>query len=125
MPLEEYIENENLHSLVKEHVLSITRNFDHRVHSFIKHIVMGKMSPFNVEYYHYRVEFQMRGAGHVHGVLWLKMNEIETDFEGINQVISNLRKEETLNEGEKSIMTRFIDTFISCSLNDNSVKDIV
>lgn len=67
----------------------------------------------------------MRGAGHVHGVLWLKMKDIENDFEGINQVFINLRNGEKLSEGENNIMTTFIDTFITCSLHDESVNDIV
>ena len=67
----------------------------------------------------------MRGAGHAHGVLWLKMKDIENDFEGINQVFINLRNGEKLSEGENNIMTTFIDTFITCSLHDESVNDIV
>ena len=67
----------------------------------------------------------MRGAGHVHGVLWLNMKDIENDFEGINQVFINLRNGEKLSEGENNIMTTFIDTFITCSLHDESVNDIV
>ena len=30
----------------------------------------------------YRVEFQGRGAGHIHGVLWLDMKEIRIKVEG-------------------------------------------
>ena len=30
-----------------------------------------------VEYYQYKVEFQERGAGHIHGTLWLKLDMME------------------------------------------------
>ena len=38
---------------------------------------MGKGNPMNVKYYTYKVEFQDRGAGHIHGTLWLNMENIE------------------------------------------------
>ena len=31
----------------------------------------------NVKSYTYKVEFQDRGAGHIHGTLWLKLDELE------------------------------------------------
>ena len=36
---------------------------------------MAKGSDMPVEYYNYRVEFQARGAGHIHGVLWIDMKD--------------------------------------------------
>ena len=38
---------------------------------------MGKNNPMNVEYYTYKVEFQERGAGHIHGTLWLSLSKLE------------------------------------------------
>ena len=38
---------------------------------------MGDNNPMMVEYYTYKVEFQDRGAGHIHGTLWLKLEMIE------------------------------------------------
>ena len=38
---------------------------------------MGRNNPINVDYYTYKVEFQERGAGHIHGTLWLKMDKLE------------------------------------------------
>ena len=40
-------------------------------------IVLGENNPMLVEYYTYKVEFQDRGAGHVHGTLWLKLERME------------------------------------------------
>ena len=80
VPLKEYLENENLHEMVKENILAITMNFDKRVHAFINKIVMGKKSPMNTKFYHYRVEFQARGAGHIHGVLWVDVKAIQEEM---------------------------------------------
>ena len=43
---------------------------------FIKHIVKSKGSPLKVSSYSYKVEFAMRGAAHVHGVLWINWKNI-------------------------------------------------
>ena len=48
-----------------------TRTFDRRVNSFVKEYITGNAAGMQVELYSYKVEFQQRGAGHVHGVLWL------------------------------------------------------
>ena len=49
------------HEFVRKHTHTATRNFDQRVKTFIKTIVMNSFSPLNVREYSYRVEFQMRG----------------------------------------------------------------
>ena len=62
--------------------MTATRYFQHRVKQFIRTIMMGKNNPMHVKYYTYKVEFQDRGAGHIHGALWLnldKVEEIETE----------------------------------------------
>ena len=69
--------DESLHELVRGNVLTATRYFDHRVKQFINKIVMGKNNPMHVKYYTYKVEFQDRGAGHIHGTLWLGIDDIE------------------------------------------------
>ena len=38
---------------------------------------MGKNNPMHVKYFTYKVEFQDRGAGHIHGTLWLGLDDIE------------------------------------------------
>merc|ERR1711978_347484 len=65
--LKDYLANEDLHEMVRKNILAITMNFDRRVHSFINNIVKAPSSPMKVDYYHYRVEFQLRGAAHIHG----------------------------------------------------------
>ena len=59
------------HEFIKEHVLSQTLTFDHRVQEFIQTIMMSKSTGLPVKYYSYRVEFQLRGAAHIHGTIWV------------------------------------------------------
>ena len=79
-PIRQFIEEdleESLHELVRGNVLTATRYFDHRVKQFINKIMMGKNNPMHVKYYTYKVEFQERGAGHIHGTLWLDLDAIQ------------------------------------------------
>ena len=76
-------------------------------------------------HYQYRIEFQSRGAGHTHGVLWLDLKQLESDFPGIQDIFKNIRKNEPFNDDQMVILQNFIDTFISCSLKDPSVHHIV
>ena len=54
-----------------------TRYFHQRVKLFINKIVMARSNPLSVKYYSYKVEFQARGAAHIHGILWLNMFRLE------------------------------------------------
>ena len=79
-PIKQFMDedlDESLHELVRGNVLTATRYFDHRVKQFINKVVMGKKNPMHVKYYTYKVEFQDRGAGHIHGTLWLGLDDIE------------------------------------------------
>ena len=51
----------------------LTLFFNHRVKAFLSNIVMGGGNPMMVECFSYKTEFQDGGAGHVHGVLWVKL----------------------------------------------------
>ena len=78
--LKKYLEeqvDESLHEFIRGNVLLATRYFNHRVKAFITNIMMGGGNPMMVEYFSYKTEFQDRGAGHVHGVLWVKLCKIE------------------------------------------------
>ena len=61
MPLWDFVDSlqKSRHELLHDHVMVITRIFDHRVKSFIKNILMGPgKDKFPISYYTYRVEFQ-------------------------------------------------------------------
>ena len=99
-------------------------------------IVMGDNNPMMVEYFSYKVEFQERGAGHIHGTLWLKLNMIERlirkdnndlvlgdecpqeedgeskkPFKGICSAFKKLKNMEDLSESEKKALENFIEQF--------------
>ena len=123
-PFEDYVKRESIHELVKDNVLTATRCFDQRVKTFIKHIIQGKNSPMCVKYFNYRVEFQLRGAGHIHGVLWINVDQMEKMIPGITLALTSLRLHEQLSEKQCDILADFVDRFTCCSLQ-NEVSEIV
>ena len=122
---EKYPNNRDLHELVKDNVFTITKVFDKRVRNFINEIIRGKNGPMKNRHYQYRIEFQSRGAGHAHGVLWLDLSALDTDFPGIKEIFQNIRTNAPFDIDQSSILTKFIASFISCSLEDDTVSDIV
>ena len=93
-------EQKDRHRFYKDHFLLITRIFDNRIKAFISHILMANES---VEHYSYRIEFQVRGLPHLHGVFWL--NE------------SKLLKFKRGDEFDDAKIGGLIDKLISVSLN--------
>ena len=62
LSIEEFLSaNTTKHEFIRKHCHTATRNFDKRVKSFIKTIVMNSFSPLRTREFSYRVEFQMRG----------------------------------------------------------------
>ena len=49
---------------------------------------MGKNNPMNVQKNFYKVEFQDRGAGHIHVTLWLQLDKIEKLIKAENLIDS-------------------------------------
>ena len=146
--------NSSLHEIIRGNVLLATRYFNDRVKKFMDLIVMGDNNPMMVEYYTYKVEFQERGAGHIHGTLWLKLEMIErlvrTDedhlilddedldddndgtgkekerpFKGISSAFKRLKNNEELSEKEKEALKNFIDEFTTVSTNEATVGEKV
>lgn len=78
-----------------------------------------------VQYYNYRVEFQMRGAGHIHGVLWINLKQMEENIPGITSALTSLRLHQKLDENQCTVLANFVDSFTSCSLNNEQVSHIV
>ena len=79
-PLDQFLNdnvNESKHKVIRKNVVLATRTFDHRVKAFLKEYVIGNAAGMQVEFYSYKVEFQARGAGHVHCVLWLMTDVLE------------------------------------------------
>ena len=152
-PIKQFIKEdieESLHELVRGNVLTATRYFEHRIKQFINRIVMGKNNHMYVKYYTYKVEFQDRGAGHVHGTLWLGLKKIENlmrdcsnsklrlktkeeerDTEckgwmyGLTKAFKKLRHNLPLTTEDTKSLRRFIDEYSTVSNHGNTVgKDV-
>ena len=96
---------------------------------FIKHIIKSKGSPLKVRYHSYKVEFAMRGAAHVHGVLWIDWENIDImskeDIRLIKDALNKIKNEQKIEDNERNAISKFADEFISCSLKDPRTSDIV
>ena len=120
--------DDSLHELIRTNVLTATRNFQHRVEAFKKEILRGKNNPMKIKHMSYRVEFQGRGAAHIHGTLWVNIKKIEksSSFKKENssgqpnhlyEAFQKLRGDNKLNNSEKDAIATFTDQFVTCSLN--------
>jgi hypothetical protein len=99
--LEEFMkqeQNKTKFEYVRSNVRDATINFNTRVQEFIKTTVTNKHTKMPVKYYNYRVEFQRRGAGHIHGTLWL-------DLELSKIVMNNSPEErEAMDVNDKDVL---------------------
>ena len=94
------------HKFFKDHFILITRLFDNRVKAFINNILMAND---HVEHFSYRIEFQVRGLPHLHGVFWL------------NQEEAKLYQDDQGNFLDTEVPV-LIDKWISCSLSNDDEK---
>ena len=144
--------DESLHESIRGNVLLATRYFNHRVKAFVRHIIMGGGNPMNVDKFSYKTEFQARGAGHIHGTLWVKIHVIEElrrlgngtlitkkkykeknmeepfkkPFKGIKEAFNKFRNGGTLENDEENAVIEFIDQFTTVSLCEAEVgEDVV
>ena len=130
-PLNEFLsQHESKHEFIRQNILTATRNFDHRVKNFIKTIIMSKHNDMHVGFYNYRVEFQMRGAPHIHGVLWLDFKAFCADarnqeFNNVEEILNGIGNEMPLLKEQESLLAKFCDKFITCTLKDPETKEIV
>ena len=119
LPLHEFSENmdESMHNLFNRNLFLVTRMFDSRAQSFIKHILMkSDKSGLKVKNFCYRIEFQARGMPHIHGVLWLERESIKKYL-----------IDEFGFEFDPKEVPKFVDTIISCSTStdDDVLNEIV
>ena len=87
-----------------------------------------------IKHISYRVEFQGRGAAHIHGTLWLDIKEIEKSamFKeknrgggNLSEAFRKLRDNVELSREEKNAIVTITDLFITCSLSPNTVHEDV
>ena len=147
LPWEEYVEKHgmdfNAQKEFSENILTLTRNFDHNVKMFIKHVVKGNNNPMHVKHYNYRIEFQSRGAPHAHGVIWMDLDAVKRDsknkmiidpetnrpipvFPGVKDILAKIKNsQECITDEEANVLTDFIDQFITVSNDDPDTKQLV
>ena len=122
------------HELVRQNVLSATRFFDQRVKQFLRKIVLSKSNPMTVHHYSYKVEFQARGAAHIHGVLWLDLKSIERQIpqgdrnefaNRLQTVFGKLRHDEDLSKSDIECLVDFIDNFVTVCTHAPTVGEDV
>ena len=77
--LKEYA-NESLHEFIRTNVFIATRNFLQRLKAFRKEIMLGGNNPMAIENWSDKMEFQGRGAAHIHGVAWCDLHRIALDI---------------------------------------------
>ena len=117
--LEEYV-NDNQHEMIRKNVLLATRNFQHRVEMFRKKVLFGDDNPMKICHISYRVEFQGRGAGHIHGVFWVDLKNVKVD--GMEQgdlqsAFKTMSERQPVTAEEKKALEQFTDEFVTCSKN--------
>jgi hypothetical protein len=79
--LQEVLQQQSLHELVRKNVLLVTQSFNNWVKAMVKNVIADKNNPMHSTFYNYRVEFQVRGAPHINGVLWVGYKEMEKVIE--------------------------------------------
>ena len=143
-PLDEFLDDEvdeSLHELIRCNVVTATRYFDHRVKCFLRDIVMDPDNPMSVRYFTYKVEFQARGAGHVHGTLWLDLHQLEklvrrngrlvkadvdnhsevTPLKGLSRAFKVLKNDEVLSKKDIEVLKCFAEEFITVTTHSATV----
>ena len=133
--------DESQHELIRCNVVTATRYFDHRVKTFLRDIVMSSSNPMSVRYFTYKVEFQARGAGHVHGTLWLDLQHLEKlvrrngrliisgtkdpsenrPLKGISRAFKSLKNDEVLNKKDIEVLKCFAEEFTTVTTHSPTV----
>ena len=130
IPLDDFLKlYPGKHDLIKNNLLNATLNFDHRLRQFLKHIVTPKTVPLRMKYYSYRIEFQMRGAPHCHGILWLDWDNFNAlprnDVQNIVEAFDLIKNEAKLEDNHINSLVKLADMSVSVSLKDSTTSSIV
>ena len=125
--------NDSIHEMIRSNILTATRNFVHRINCFKRDIMMGSNNPMCINKFSWKVEFQGRGAGHIHGTLWcnltkIKLEDTQTDESGretehLEKAFKALRENKELTYEEEKSLTKFVDKFTTCTLNTEKTME--
>ena len=117
-----FIDKATANKLQSDHVLEISRNFNHRIKSFRKNILMCKKSPLKIQYYQDRVEFQARGHPHIHGMAWSRKEELDKIYPGLQLAFNKLKERVRLDPVDTQALAAFADETITCSRSQVFLK---
>ena len=98
-------------AVLRSNPVTAARMFDKRFHLFVTNVIKSKAKPIGkVVDSFFRVEFQLRGSPHIHGLVWIEnAPKLDTD------------SDERVKE--------FVDEYITCHLptteEDEELKDIL
>ena len=102
VPLSEMRNRVPITDKLKKNILLVTQMFDNRVKAFINRILKKS----GVELYAYRLEWQIRGMPHIHGVAWLMQEMMKKYINESGNLICN------------DALIELIDKWVSVSLNN-------
>ena len=113
------LSNAEKNRLISENVVQSTMHFQKRVEkmfSLMKYdCFKGSTDTYHAASHFYRIEFQQRGAPHVHSLLWLKN---EADEDAPNFWSENKDDEENSPENKAKRVEDFANLLISTSTDD-------
>ena len=126
-PLQDFLKEDadtKTHEYIRQNVLLASRFFNDRVRKFMNIIVMGNNSPMRVIHFAYKVEFQARGAPHIHGCLWCDLDKLsETIGEDgkLKSAFKRLKEDKSLDDEEIAALVQLVDQFTTVSINAEEV----
>ena len=109
----------NKTDFLKDHFLLITQIFDKRAHDFLETVLKEE----GIVDFVFRVEWQLRGLPHIHGVGWLRQDLLENCLdESGSFLIDTKPNEEEKNVQTNKAVTDLIEKWISCSKSTGDDK---
>ena len=129
-PLDEFLKAyPSKHEFIRNNLLNATLNFQQRLRMFLKHIMLSKGSTLTMSHYNYRIEFQIRGAPHAHGTLWMDWERFTAlprqVVSRIVEALNRIKAGESLDPCHRESLVQLADLFVSVSLKDPATFDIV
>lgn len=84
--------------------------------------MMGPNNPMCVKKFCWKMEFQGRGAGHIHGTLWcdlqkVKIDKNDTNISSLETAFKAMRQNEEFSLAQEESLIKFADWFTTWTLN--------
>ena len=87
--------------------VSVVTHFNNRFTSFLYKIILNENGPFGkVIQYYYRLEYQVRGAPHIHMKIWVKDAQV-------------------FGKNSEEVIIEFVQNHITCELPDEQKNPIL